>query len=164
MQLKIRLKTWPNIIVADEMMETYHHFYTLKCNKLFTRNDHEMTSCQKKPLFTNQCEQVTFLMCCFLLNNHSSLFMHWRLVFKVLLWMEIPPRGSLMAISVTMTAIGFLPPYLLNLFLFMLLRWSFTPHECCHPFPTLKKVWLWNPQKVHVFWCIELHSLLATWS
>jgi len=53
--------------------------------------------------------------------------------------MELPENGSLMAISIAMIAVCFLPPYLLNLFLFMLPRGFFMPHEYYHSFPTLGK-------------------------
>lgn len=55
--------------------------------------------------------------------------------------MEPPTCGSLMATSVRMTAIGLLPPYLFNMFIYLLLRGTFTPHPfvCCYYFPTLRK-------------------------
>jgi len=55
--------------------------------------------------------------------------------------MEPPTSGSLMAIFVAMTAIDILPPDLLNMFLYLLLRGSFMPHlfVCYHSFPTLGK-------------------------
>ena len=62
-------------------------------------------------------------------------------VFKALLRMEPQTCGSLMATSFAMTAIGILPPDLLRMFLYLLLRGSFMPPPfgCCYSFPTLRK-------------------------
>ena len=162
MQLKIRLKTWPDIIVANQVMETHHHFYTLKWNIWFTKEWPWNDIMSKKPFFTYQCEWVTSLRWFCLSNNCSSWFTHRCFVFKALLWMELPASGSLMAISVAMTAMVF----------FVLICFTFCYWEdlsCLilfHAtilFQHLENVWLCNTQKVHVFRFHDLRSSLPTW-
>lgn len=67
--------------------------------------------------------------------------MHKCFVLATLLWMERPTRGSLMTTYVAMMTISLLPPDLLYLLPFLLLRGFFTPHpfSFCYYSPSLKK-------------------------